>query len=528
MHILMIAAENGALKGGKVGGIGDVIRDVPRALAKMGHQVSVVTPAYGLLSRVNPSRAIATVSVEFSGATEELEFCSALPAVKPAVDRAYGQVTDYLLDHPLFAACGAGSIYCNDKHAPFATDAHKFSLFCVGVCQLLKQELITAVDVIHLHDWHSGMFAVLRRYLPTYQQLQSIPLVYTIHNLSIQGIRPLDHDSASPRTWFPQLQMDLELVKDPRYPNCINLMRAGIRLADRVHVVSPGYAGEILRPTDPDHGFVGGEGLEKDLQGLADEGRLLGILNGCDYSYVPPVLSSPSRFFDQIEAELRNWVLNHDSVPAAHFFALSVLNKWRKGRSDFPLILTSVGRVTDQKVRLLMEVITDHQGHDHTALDCLLDEIGDGIFILLGSGDEQYEKFFTRMMAHRENFLFLRGFSEPLAESLYAFGDLFMMPSSYEPCGISQMLAMRAGTPCIVHHVGGLRDTVENDVNGFTFTGDTRTEQAKAMLAALRHAIAVRARPEDWLSVCAAAARSRFSWEAVTERYVTELYTFRP
>jgi len=527
MHIIMIAAENGALKGGKVGGIGDVIRDVPQALARKGHRVSVVTPAYGLLCRLNPSTVIGTVSVEFSGATEILEFCSAKPAIKSSPDIAHGQVNHYLLDHPLFSACGAGSIYCNDQQGPFETDAHKFSLFCIAVCQLLKDELIAEVDMFHLHDWHAAMFTILRRYLPAYQQLQAIPVVYTIHNLSLQGIRPLDHNASSLRGWFPQLSADIALIKDPRYHDCVNLMRAGIKLADKVHAVSPSYAEEILRPSDPDHGFVGGEGLEHDLQILAAENRLIGILNGCDYTWVPPTLSNPAKLFDLMEAELRNWVLSHDYIPAAHFFALALLHKWRRKRKAFSPVLTSVGRITDQKLRLLMEPMNDHEGHSRSALECLLDEIGDGVFILLGSGDEQYEKFFTRMMAHRENFLFLRGFSEPLAEALYVFGDLFLMPSSYEPCGISQMLAMRAGTPCIVHHVGGLRDTVEHEVNGFAFTGTTQAEQAEAMLKAVRHAIAVRAQPETWLSICAAAARSRFSWDDATAKYMTELYNIK-
>ncbi len=329
MHIAMIAAENGALRGGKVGGIGDVIRDAPRSLARMGHQVSVVTPAYGLLTRLNPSTVIDTVSVEFSGNTEVLEFSCAKPATKKTVDGVHGQVNYYLLDHPLFAACGAGSIYCNDQHGPFATDAHKFALFCIGVCQLLKDEFIAAVDVIHLHDWHSAMVAILRRYMPTYQQLQKIPVVYTIHNLSLQGVRPLAHNASSPGSWFPQMTMGLEM-RDPRYHDCINLMRAGIKLADRVHAVSPSYAEEILRPSDPAHGFIGGEGLEQDLQALAAENCLTGILNGCDYAYVPPMLSSPAKLFDLIEAELRNWVVAHDYIPAAHFFALALLQHFQE------------------------------------------------------------------------------------------------------------------------------------------------------------------------------------------------------
>jgi starch synthase len=96
-----------------------------------------------------------------------------------------------------------------------------------------------------------------------------------------------------------------------------------------------------------------------------------------------------------------------------------------------------------------------------------------GIYILLGAGDWAYERFFSDMSAGFENFIFLNGYSETCAEALYANGDLFLMPSSFEPCGISQMLAMRDGQPCVVHHVGGLKDTVRHNDNGFAFTGDS-------------------------------------------------------
>ena len=144
---------------------------------------------------------------------------------------------------------------------------------------------------------------------------------------------------------------------------------------------------------------------------------------------------------------------------------------------------------------------------------------------MVGSGDEDYEHFFTTVMARCDNFLFLRGFSEALAGALYRAGDLFMMPSSFEPCGISQMLAMRAGTPCVVHHVGGLRDTVQHGVNGFAFTGNTAEEQAQHMLDVTRQACATVIRPAQWQSICRAAQASRFSWDVAVRRYIDELYS---
>ena len=192
MHIVMLAAENGALKGGKVGGIGDVIRDVPRALEKCGHRVSVLTPGYQLLARINPSARLSEFTVEFCGVHESLElFAADVSSRRDETEGTRGQVNYYIVDHPLFAACGAGSIYCNDLNGPFATDAHKFALFCAAACELLSAGSLGQVDVVHLHDWHAAMFAVLRRFVPAWRDLYRIPLVYTIHNLSLQGVRPL-------------------------------------------------------------------------------------------------------------------------------------------------------------------------------------------------------------------------------------------------------------------------------------------------------------------------------------------------
>jgi len=129
-------------------------------------------------------------------------------------------------------------------------------------------------------------------------------------------------------------------------------------------------------------------------------------------------------------------------------------------------IITSIGRLTEQKVRLYTSELED----GGNTLDHLLATLGErGIFILIGSGDPEYEAFFTRMAARHNNFLFLNHYAERLSRQLYASGDLFVMPSSFEPCGISQMLAMREGQPCLVHAVGGLKDTVSHGSNGFTF-----------------------------------------------------------
>ncbi|MCB1666687.1 MAG: glycosyltransferase, partial [Pseudomonadales bacterium] len=155
----------------------------------------------------------------------------------------------------------------------------------------------------------------------------------------------------------------------------------------------------------------------------------------------------------------------------------------------------------------------------------LLQQLAPASFIMLGSGDPDYARFFTRMMREHDNFLYLEGYSEPLSEALYGFGDLFLMPSIYEPCGISQMLAMRAGVPCLVHQVGGLNDTVKNGENGFSFGGTNLAEKQRYLLATLEQSLDLfRQQPKQWQTLARAAARSRFTWDDAIGKYLEQLY----
>lgn len=515
MHIAMIASENGALPGGKVGGIGDVIRDVPRELVAQGHTVTVINPGYQFLSRLPGARLVNTLTVDFASALErialyEVDVPDALPGIRTV-----------LLDHPLFGSAGEASIYHHDPHEPFATDARTFALFCHALCLAFVNGALPRPDVLHLHDWHAAMLLVLRQAHPAYRALQAVPCVFTIHNLSLQGIRPLAANWSSPATWFPTLKVPRQDVVDPRYPDCINLMRAGIRLADKVHVVSPTYAREIQLPSDDAQGVIRGEGLEKDLQQAAQQGRLFGILNGCEYPAGRLRAIGHRQFLEAAEAVLDSWVGNKLWIKASLFKALQRLDAWSDRTRKPPMVIASVGRLTAQKVRLL--AVPTHDGR--SALDAMLDQLDNGIMIVLGSGDENYEHFLLEVMQRHDNFLFLNGFSESLAELLYRYCDLFLMPSSFEPCGISQMLAMRAGTPCLVHRVGGLADTVRHMENGFCFDGADLQEQVAALLAAFTEVLQLRSgRLPLWNNISRNAAAMRFSWDGIVHEYLDKLY----
>jgi starch synthase len=507
----MLAAENGALAGGKVGGMGDVIRDLPLALARPGHEVTVVTPAYGFLARLPGILERGSLSVPFAGATEACRWLE-LPS---GIERVHY----YLLDHARFAPRGIERIYHDDRDdGPFATDATKFAFFSAAGAELVRS-LAAVPDVVHLHDWHPSLYLLLRQCDPAYRALKDIRTVLTIHNLALQGIRPLDQADSSLHRWFPALQAPPEIVGDPRYPNCINPLAAAIRLADTVSTVSPSYAREIVTAPDPATGHRGGEGLEAMLAERQRDQALVGILNGCEY---PAARAAPPEWpalVAVLHDELMHWIAAGSLVDTASWLADKRLTALPQQRPSF--VATSIGRVTEQKLGLFRAPLDGR-----TVLDAILTTLDDGLLIMLGSGDADYEAFLQQTMAQHENFLFLRGYSDQLSETLYAGGDVFLMPSLFEPCGISQMLAMRAGQPCVVHAVGGLQDTVSAKT-GFPFNGGTPEQQAEQFLAAVARAAELkRAHPDEWRRLAAAAAEQRFTWDVSAARYLDEVYGF--
>lgn len=190
-RVLMVAAENGALPGGKVGGMGDVIRDVPQALAEQGVHVDVVTPGYQHFSSLAHAKKEGEITVRFGSAEE-------IVSIYRVDESSGGNVVFWALEHPLFACGGKGKIYCDDPaDRPFASDARKFALFCMAICKWLTSGALAVPEVIHLHDWHAALVRVLAEYDPEFHDLKSCHWVYTIHNLALQGIRPLSGDESS-------------------------------------------------------------------------------------------------------------------------------------------------------------------------------------------------------------------------------------------------------------------------------------------------------------------------------------------
>jgi starch synthase len=490
------------------------VRDLPAAIAAQGWRARVATPSYGSLHRLEGAERLGAVDVTFRGQAETVDAWR-VPGSKPNVE-------NIVFDHSLFEAGGPGRIYFGDEAArPFATDANKFALFCATAAAWTSLPEHRP-DVVHLHDWHAALYLLFARFDPEAAMLNGIPTLFTIHNLSYQGTRPLRGDASSLDAWFPDLRPDIDEIVDPEHGNCINPMATAIRLADRVSTVSATYADEICRPSDASIGFIGGEGLEDLLAEARDAGRLVGILNGCEYDVPRTRRPGWIRLLGLLEAQLQDWQ-TADPGNEAHQLALQRVAAMPKRK---PLhILTSIGRLVAQKATLLLR----EAERGASPLERLATELGrSAVFIVLGSGEPDFERRLLGVARSCPNILFLNGYSEMLAEPLYSAGNLFLMPSSFEPCGISQMLAMRAGQPCVVHGVGGLRDTVEHGTTGFVFAGETPREQADNFVAATLAALKLRTEdPDGWKTICDLATAQRFSWTLAAQRTIEELYGYQ-
>ncbi len=537
----MLAAENAALAGAKVGGMADVIGDLPAALCNEHVVVDVMMPSYGFLVSQLNARFIADVSVPFRGQNWWVKLYIA----------PHPQVTGsaiYLLDHPSFDARGA--IYTsNNDGRPFADDADKFALMAAAAAEMICQAMVDKPEVLHLHDWHCGVLAILRAYDARYQQLKAIHSVYSVHNLSIQGQRPLSNEHSSLQAWFPKLYQQLTaeqlaVINDPHHPQCVNPMRAAINLTDAIHFVSPSYAEEVLRPSDAAIGQFGGEGLERDIARRAEAGQVHGILNGCFYddakvdSAKLTAATSSEALLQVLDATelcvLTNmgksqWVASQDQIALQRINHLRRIAQLHQGDESVPIsMLTSVGRLTNQKVALLLALMPDGRyaiEHLLQAAQAAEPQQREVVLIVLGSGDADIERQLRLIAGRCPQLLFINGFDLPLSQLLYQHGDLFVMPSSFEPCGISQMLAMKAGQPCIVHGVGGLKDTVSHQRDGWVFNGETIDVQIQAMLATVSEAVALTSQPQ-FQSMRQHAVAKRFTWQKVAKAYCEKLYGF--
>jgi starch synthase len=467
MKILFTGSEMAPLA--RTGGLGDVLEALPAALAARGHEVSVVLPCYHGL-RTDPQFGVSSTGVEIPvqvGAkrlnAEVLE-CTAPNGVQVFLIRQ-----DEYFDRP--------SLYGLDDHA-YEDNAERFIYFSRAVVELARRA-IPPPDIVHAHDWQTALVPVLvkDRKLP-------FKTVLTIHNLAYQGsFWGLDFGLTNlPGHYFGAQGVEF-------YGN-LNLLKGGILFADAVTTVSERYAREIQTPES-------GCGLDAVMREQSH--KLTGILNGADYQIWNPATDTLIP---------QNFTANNLAGKKACREALLAA----AGLAPEPTgpVFVMVTRLAEQKgIELLFPL-----------LDRLLAD--DVRLVILGEGDTAYEReLLLASRRHSERFAFRSSMDEPLAHLIYAGGDAFVIPSHFEPCGLSAMYALKYGTLPIAHATGGLYESIQDydptnaSGNGFLFYDFT----SDALWDAIARSRRLFAEGAPWVVLRERAMACDFSWKKAVPRY---------
>jgi starch synthase len=455
MRIAFVVSE--AVPFAKTGGLADVCGSLPLALEKLGHEVIMIMPYYrgvGVQKAFNDRARITTIGRDI---------------------KVY-----FIVNKEFF---GRPDIY-GDANGDYKDSLDRFSFFCHQTLALIK-ELGKPVDILHCHDWPTGLLPVLlKENYRADQFFAKTRSVMTIHNLAYQGVFSKEE--------LPKLGVDEGLFNQRQieFFGKINLIKAGIVFSDQVTTVSPQYASEILTM-----------GLGCGLDGVLHDkkGEFVGILNGLNYDQWDP---ETDEFIDP-KYSAGDWSFRRGhKARLQENFGLSTY-------AEIP-VFGFVGRLCSQKGLDLVE----------SAFDGLMQRPIQLVF--LGVGEAHYQKLLQKLAKKCPQQCGVQiKYDENIAHMVYAGSDFFLMPSVYEPCGLSQMIALRYGAIPVASYVGGLVDTLV-DLNSNRSKGNSllmSTYSVSGFLEAIDRAVGVYHQKERMHSLIAHAMACRWTWEESAKHY---------
>ncbi|WP_377889095.1 glycogen synthase GlgA [Alkalihalobacillus sp. R86527] len=467
MNVLFAASEGHPFI--KTGGLGDVIGALPKELQKQGLNVSVILPKYkdmneSFKEQLELKEAI-TVPVGWRH-----QYCG-IETLR------HNGITYYFIDNEHYFKRSGSYGYFDD--------GERFSFFCRAVLEAIPY-LDEQPDILHCHDWQTGMIPVLKKaHYRNNPYYDGVKVVYTIHNLRYQGIFPkgILHDLLD----LSELHFTNEGVE---FHGNVSFMKGGLIYSDYITTVSPSYADEIKQP-------YFGEYLDGILR--KRESDFTGIINGIDSELYDPASDAALKY------------TYHASFLLKEKNKIDLQEQLGLQKGEGIPVLSMITRLVEQKgmdlfFRVLPEIMEEKVQ-----------------VVVLGTGDEHYEHMLREAeQRYPGRFSANIYFDDGFARKLYAASDLFLMPSQFEPCGISQLIALRYGSLPIVRETGGLKDTVlpynkyTGEGHGFSFADYNAHDMLNTIRLALNY---YHQDSLTWRKLVERAMRLNYSWEKSAEKY---------
>jgi starch synthase len=461
----------------KTGGLADVAGALPKALQKLGIDVRIIMPKYkGIEEKGFP--------ITYTGQQISCPISQRLIAAEIAETRYNGLIV-YLIDKDEYYY--RDNLYAT-QDGDYIDNAERFTFFSKAILQAVKATGFIP-DCIHCNDWQSALVPVfLKTHHAQDPTLSKIATLLTIHNLGYQGLFwHLD--------WhLLNIGWEYFTADSLEYYGKINFLKGGIVFTDVLNTVSKKYSEEIQTPEF-------GLGLDGILRTRKED--LYGIVNGIDYDDWSPQKDPylPTRY-------------GPDTVEQKKACKAELQKALGLPLDDARPVISSISRLTDQKG---FDLIAD--GFDRL--------VSLGVqYVLLGTGERKYHELFVRLAERYNDALYVKiAYDNALAHLMEAGSDMFLMPSRYEPCGLNQIYSLKYGTVPIVRAVGGLDDTIEDELEhpesrtGFKFSDYT----VDAMIGAIERAIEVYRDPGEWALLVKRCMDQDFSWEKSAQEY-TMLY----